>query len=259
MSATTDGGRTSTVLARLPGPVTWVAVAPSRVAWAIVGACTKGTCSHELCRSSDGGASWSRLGPAPLQAVAFGDAAHGLAVGGGILSTADGGRTWRGLASPCPDGARGVSMVSARRGWLLCVRILGVGNADKTVYRTDDGGVHWRRLAHVGFAPRQRRFAGGLHLYGYPQGIAFARDGTGVLWESRGTLFLTRDGGRHWTPYPQVARPEDDVGLSAAAVAGHAFALLVRTSLRPVPFRLVATGTARVRRRTVRIWPSAIG
>src|SRR5581483_11214543 len=134
MSATTDGGRTSTVLARLPGPVTWVAVAPSRVAWAIVGACTKGTCSHELCRSSDGGASWSRLGPAPLQAVAFGDAAHGLAVGGGILSTADGGRTWRGLASPCPDGARGVSMVSARRGWLLCVRILGVGNADKTVY-----------------------------------------------------------------------------------------------------------------------------
>jgi len=119
--------------------------------------------------------------------------------------------------------------------------------------------VHWRRLAQVGFAPRQRRFAGGLHLYGYPQGIAFARDGTGVLWESRGTLFLTRDGGRHWTPYPQVARPEDDVGLSAAAVAGHAFALLVRTSLRPVPFRLVATGTARVRRRTARIWPSAIG
>ncbi len=119
--------------------------------------------------------------------------------------------------------------------------------------------MHWRRLAQVGFAPRQRRFAGGLHLYGYPQGIAFARDGTGVLWESRGTLFLTRDGGRHWTAYPQVARPEDDVGLSAAAVAGHAFALLVRTSLRPVPFRLVATGTARVRRRTARIWPSAIG
>src|SRR5260370_13535143 len=59
---------------------------------------------------------------------------------------------------------------------------------------------------------------GGISSYGYPIGIAMARDGFGVIWESRGTLYVTRDGGSHWIALPKVARPEEDFGASAAAL-----------------------------------------
>jgi photosystem II stability/assembly factor-like uncharacterized protein len=54
-----------------------------------------------------------------------------------------------------------------------------------------------------------------------------ARDGFGVIWESRGTLYVTRDGGAHWTGLPEVARPEEDFGQSGAALPhGIAYVLL---------------------------------
>src|SRR5206468_12249231 len=120
-----------------------------------------------------------------------------------------------------------------------------VGNAGKSVYSTDDGGEHWRRLADTRLITSGARqypvSSGGIDFYGYPQGIAFASDGVGVLWESRGTLYLTRDGGTNWKAFAALSKPELDWGFSGAAVPGRAFALLARLPVRPIPFRLLAT------------------
>jgi photosystem II stability/assembly factor-like uncharacterized protein len=66
------------------------------------------------------------------------------------------------------------------------------------VGRSDDGGRRWRLLAAANFDDLRPRSRGGIGLYGYPIGIAMTRDGFGVIWEARGTLWITRDGGSHW-------------------------------------------------------------
>jgi hypothetical protein len=251
ISVTTDGGRTSHVLVRTPGPVVRIMVARPRLAWAIVvPACKQASCTHDLWRSVDAGRKWQVINPAPdpFYTASFADSAHGLALSGSgrPLITIDGGRTWQRRANPCPaDEASSVSLVSPQRGWLLCLGQPGAGNQEKTLYRTDDAGARWKRL-EGGFS------------YGYPQGIAFAPDGLGVIWESRGTLALTRDSGRHWTDFPSVAEPEADFGLSASVVVGRAFALLSRTPVRPVRFRLVSTTPDLGGWGTVRTWTSSI-
>jgi photosystem II stability/assembly factor-like uncharacterized protein len=91
------------------------------------------------------------------------------------------------------------------------------------VYRLTASG--WKRLTDTPF-PTGTSY-GGISSYGYVQGIAMATDGFGVIWESRGTLYVTRDGGREWTGLPKVAQPEVDFGVDAIALPhGVAFALL---------------------------------
>ncbi len=93
----------------------------------------------------------------------------------------------------------------------------------KAVYRLTVTG--WKRVAYTPFAPQGGY--GGIALYGYPQGIAMADDGFGLIWESRGTLYITRDGGSNWHGLPRLARPETDFGQSAAALPhGIGYALL---------------------------------
>jgi photosystem II stability/assembly factor-like uncharacterized protein len=80
-----------------------------------------------------------------------------------------------------------------------------------------------------------------------------ARDGFGLIWESRGTLYVTRDGGSHWTGLPKVARPEVDFGMSASALPhGVGFVVLAKggTETR----RLVETTDAGRSWRVVYIW-----
>jgi photosystem II stability/assembly factor-like uncharacterized protein len=106
---------------------------------------------------------------------------------------------------------RGISFPTRGHGWLLCVGEPGVGAEEKGVYTTTDLGRHWlpvaesRFLRHIDF--------GGLGVGGYPAGISFLADGHGILWESRGTLFVTHDGGHHWFPKSKAVRPQVDVGL----------------------------------------------
>src|SRR5207248_4385819 len=101
--------------------------------------------------------------------------------------------------------------------WALCTTQGGAGNMGKAVYRLTTHG--WKRVAYTAF-PGTRGSYGGISSYGYPQGIAMARDGFGLIWESRGTLYVTRDGGSHWVAEPAVARPEVDFGVSGAALPG---------------------------------------
>jgi hypothetical protein len=119
------------------------------------------------------------------------------------------------LASPCPR-----ERVTYSRAWALCTGEGGAGNMEKRVYRR--GAHEWTLL--------YQRFD-----YGYPLGIAMARDGFGIIWESRGTLLVTRDGGRRWTPRPDVAQPEVDFGVAGSVRAhGVAFVTLARGGRRRV-------------------------
>jgi photosystem II stability/assembly factor-like uncharacterized protein len=195
--------------------------------------------------------------PVPL-AVAFRDPAHGvLGTSRTIELTANGGKTWRVvLRTPRPvvsvlvlagaewarlddgenlrstDGGRrwAPAVASSRTDsacpqdteqsfvsleWSLCVGPAGTGNEGKSVYRLGAGGR--KRVAYTPFLQPGHGY-GGISLYGYPVGIAMASDGFGVIWESRGTLYVTRDGGSHWTGLPKVARPEEDFGRSGAAL-----------------------------------------
>jgi photosystem II stability/assembly factor-like uncharacterized protein len=252
---TSNGGHTTRIAARTPGFVSWVGVAPRGHAWAVVNVC-KGDdeCSRRLWHSEDGGVRWRVIGPAPFWAASFVDGQRGFAVyrlESGLIATTDGGRTWRSVPSPCATDATGVSFASPQRGWLLCVRMYGLGNAWKAIYRTGDGGKHWRQIALAKFGGRH---VSGLCVCGYPEGIAFARDGLGVLWESRGTIYLTRDGGAHWKGFPDVSEAELDFGWSGAAVPGQAFVLLARTPVRPIPFRLLTTTDRSTAWRTVHTW-----
>lgn len=259
ISSTSDGGHTTRVLVDTPGPVISVAVAPRRQAWAIVRECKRHRCSTVLWHSADAGAGWSVVGPTPVTSASWVDARHGFAAASDLIETVDGGRTWRPLRSPCPGvgegtGAESVSFATVKRGWLVCNGQPGAGNEDKSIYRTDDGAMHWRRIAWT----QSGKAHGGIDSYGYPVGIAFDAEGLGVLWESRGTIYLTRDGGYHWRSFPNVSEPDLDFGLSATVAAGRAFVLVTRTPQRPVPFRLLATTSNLNDWQTIRTWRSPI-
>ena len=242
IAVTRDGGRTVRVVLRTRSGVRWVGFAGARLHAAL---------DHgRLLESTDGGKTWYRWRSRYGLGASFADARHGLSVagpiGGGagplhLAWTRDGGRTWRVVRSPCAQAVSDnadVSLVTPTRGWVLCEGQGSAGNQAKAVYRTTDGGRRWRAVAEAIYYPR-RRDHGGLGSYGYAVGIAFARDGFGVLWETRGTLFVTRDGGRHWVAKPRLVQPEVDFGESAAALAGgRAFVLLSRGAIHR---RLIAT------------------
>jgi hypothetical protein len=119
--------------------------------------------------------------------------------------------------SVCPQGTMQsyASFAPGGREWALCTTQGGAGSMGKSVYRLDARG--WTRVAYTPFSSRGGGY-GGISAYGYPLGIAMARDGFGVIWESRGTLYVTTDGGSRWTGLPKVARPEQDFGQSGAAL-----------------------------------------
>ena len=146
--ATTDGGAHWT--AQLSGALNLTSVdfVSARDGWAV------GTTS--LLATTDGGAHWTAL-PEPCQtirsvhfispatgfAVAGGPGAGGAdpelpTVGGVVLATGDGGRTWHAVKAPA--NAQSVCFSDSQHGWL------GAGGL---LYRTADGGAHWTALTSM--------------------------------------------------------------------------------------------------------------
>lgn len=234
ISTTDDGGRTWHVQRRTARRVSWVTTLGDRQAWAIAG--------RNLLHSVDGGQSWRLVSRSRLLSAGF----TGESVGWGVLEspqaafesmlvrTADGGRTWQPSPVPCPrvvGGVMGVSFPTPTTGWLLCVGEPGAGQQQKAVLATIDGGRSWQAVS--GAIVGNTSLGGGLGGYGYPLGIAFRPDGRGLLWEGRGTLFVTHDGGRTWTPKDKVVGPEVDFGQSASLPRDRVFfVLLQRGSFR---------------------------
>jgi photosystem II stability/assembly factor-like uncharacterized protein len=218
VSLTADGGRTWRVVLRTPRPVVSVI----------------------------------RVGDARVVYVQYDD--------GTTLRSGDGGETWhRALAlspygvSVCPQGMSvGVNTQAyGRQDWSLCTGEPGAGNQAKAVYRLRARG--WVRVAYTPMGPRDHGY-GGIATYGYPVGIGGSDDGFGVIWERRGTLYVSGDGGHHWSALPQVARPEIDFGEWAYALprGGVGFVVLARGPA--CPCRLIETMNAGRSWRVVHRW-----
>jgi photosystem II stability/assembly factor-like uncharacterized protein len=167
-------------------------------------------------RSLDGGHSWTRFqhrfdADFAMAQVGLGYQAGPFEFVKGLVLTRDGGKTWQRRRSPCARAvsfSAAVELVTPRLGWVVCVGQPAAGQQGKAVFQTSDSGRTWRRTA------------GRLSWSGYVSGAAFARDGFGLVWESRGTLYVTRDGGERWTPKTRLAMPELDFGAGAAAFSG---------------------------------------
>jgi photosystem II stability/assembly factor-like uncharacterized protein len=230
--ATADGGRTWTVARAEVAPVVDVAVTGSADAWAVSSRCGSPPfeCQGTLLRSGDAGRTW-RSAASGAFAPSFATPAIGWAVSAvtgdlhaDILATADGGANWRPISSPCKGErptVRAVSLPTPARGWALCAGLPGAGQQMKAVYVSDDGGKTWRLAGDPG---------GG----GYAAGLFFRPNGVGWLWESRGGMLATADGGRTWRP----------VGVTRAEVV----------EARSVWFPSDRTGFALLRDNERRVW-----
>jgi photosystem II stability/assembly factor-like uncharacterized protein len=243
---THDGGRTFDRALTVGQPVVWVDTADTEDAWAT----TEGQGPSRLLHSADGGKTWSRLPRSNAVDVSFASRSDGLAIGsqrsftgGPLLRTSDGGRTWRGLGSPCPDPASGPVGIAQTSGasWVACIGQPGAGHQPKAVYKAPETGQRWQQLLSVALPGSGETESGGIPSYGYPEGIAFSAQGTGILWESRGTTYLTHDGGRSWVGLPQITKPEANFGASAAVVDSHSAFLLQTGGLRRSSIELLST------------------
>jgi photosystem II stability/assembly factor-like uncharacterized protein len=238
-----NGGRTFRIVLRTARPVEQLQTVGARGALAWL---DNGTALRTL----DRGLSWRRY-RTPIAASLDASLAtwrDAFAVTGGleakpvVMVTHNGGVSWQRRVAPClrpiSDTAL-VQLVTPKLGWLVCLGQGGAGQMQKAVYRTRDSGRSWQVEAETVFYPS--RFHGGISIGGYPAGISFAADGFGMLWEGRGTLYVTRDGGRNWIGNDRVAEPEVDWGTSAAALpAGRGFVLIYHAGLSRV-MRLLAT------------------
>src|SRR5262249_12804602 len=142
----------------------------------------------------------------------------------------------------------------------LCTTEGGAGNAGKAVYR--DLPAHgWKRVACTNFANSHflcgKHSYGGISPLGYALGIAGnSRGGFGILWESRGTIWTTRDGGKHWTGHGKLAEYDVDFGSWASVLprGGVGYAILSRGTDTE---RLVETTDAGRTWRVVDRWTTA--
>jgi hypothetical protein len=211
--------------------------------------------------TSDGGRTWHVVvrTKRPVVAVAYFHDAYYTRTDDGRTFTADQAATRWQRRSPlsfsgyCPKGwSRGISAdfvdTNIEKPWSICSGVPGAGNVSKAVYRGT------KRVAFTPFAAHGG--SGGISVYGYPIGIAGAGGGFGVIWESRGTLYVTRDGGRRWHALPKVARPELDFGdwADVGASQGTGFVLLQRSAVNGETWRLIETTNAAKTWRVVHRW-----
>jgi hypothetical protein len=203
----------------------------------------------------DGGRTWKVLLKTPRPVVSVGIEGGNEQArfdDGETIASKDGGLHWAPVVmtaittSPCPPNL--TAFVSGA--WLLCTSQPGAGNQGKSLYRFTARGM--KRVAYTPF-PYGPGGYGGISTYGYPEGLAMAHDGFGLIWEWRGTLYVTRDGGSHWTGLTSVAQPEIDFGMSGVALPhGIGFVILARsgTEVR----RLVGTTDAGRSWRVLHVW-----
>jgi photosystem II stability/assembly factor-like uncharacterized protein len=111
---------------------------------------------------------------------------------------------------------------------VACVGEPGTGAQAKAVRLSSDGGHTWHTHVSVAFAAR--RAVRGLSGFGYLSGAAVLPDRFGLLWEARGGVLRTDDGGRRWQGL-DVAGPAADQALAACVLPPDAAYLVLYDSM----------------------------
>jgi photosystem II stability/assembly factor-like uncharacterized protein len=127
-----------------------------------------------------------------LRDVTFSTPMKGWIVGtdGAILTTEDGGNTWKQQAKFTTDTFRQIVFTDEMTGWLLCERNLFTRGQNATSYlrKTIDGGKTWEKIEFEG-AGRDRV----THLI-------FNKRGWGTAFGEAGLFYKLQDDGRTWKP-----------------------------------------------------------
>jgi hypothetical protein len=167
--------------------------------------------------TSDGGLTWRVVFRTPRSIVDLSYDPNGRPRA--VLSDGEnlGGPRWRPegpLREPFPPCETFDNAAVFSDEWVLCIGQSSAGEGFKAAYRLVRS--RWVRC-------------GSLTRLGYAYGMAMAHDGFGIVWEGRGTLYVTRDGCTHWSGLPQVSVPEVDFGVSGAVLRhGLAWVILAR-------------------------------
>ena len=201
-----------------------VKMVDERVGWVLTGSA--------VLRTTDGGAGWADVTPAPVADTASGYAAGTLAaVDAGtayatfseqgsssifIFRTADAGRTWakaeiqqepevwRGDLAPF---VRAFQFTDANHGWLLAGFGVAMGSEAVRVYATTDAGATWQLVDDV--ARGDALAPGSLPFGGHKTGLVFADPNQGWVsgfdYGDSIVLYATRDGGLTWSRQPVAA------------------------------------------------------
>ncbi len=190
--ATSDGGLHWKVRSALPGQlqIDGFGFGPKGTGYLFASA-SGSTPSGEVLRTADGGRTWTVVFRSP-QAAAW---QRGLDVSvisrdvvvasdeKAVIASRDGGKTWRQTAS-LPGYSSTTYFSNSNDGWAA---------AGGELYRTQDGGRHWRSMGNLNPDNRQPP----------PEVISFAFPGSQSVWMgvASGNLALLRsqDGGTRWT------------------------------------------------------------
>jgi photosystem II stability/assembly factor-like uncharacterized protein len=169
---------------------------------------------------------------------------------GALTRTQNAGATWKRIGGPCDRSTQAYgSFDTAAHGRLLCVGILGAGNALKGVYETKDGGRSWGFLA--GSDARDKHRSGGLSAAGYPGDLEFYGN-WGLITQHRGLSYVSSDGGWSWRAL-RVTSPETAEGDDSSLVSPSVGFLL--RSRGPQERELLRTDDGGRSWRVVRRWP----
>ncbi len=199
---TTDGGHTWKKLFDKGSAVSNVAVLGHDV-WVDVTDQQNGG----LYYSKDEGQSFDRISSVSLSGIDFTSGNVGWAVSQNesnmktvIMKTTDGGKQWAQVYLPNLEsgGRASVSFANQEDGWLLEASQPGAGNQGKGLLRTANSGRTWGVISDVriGEPTKDKQLGSG----GYADGIEVvpSHPSNAYVWESRGPLLYTSDGGDSW-------------------------------------------------------------
>jgi photosystem II stability/assembly factor-like uncharacterized protein len=148
----------------------------------------------EMIGTRDGGQHWQSLSHQFLRRMQFVDATRGYGtVAGEFFRTDDGGRSWVETKIPDIGFIERMVFLTPDNGW-----IAGIHGKDLLVFRTANGGRDWEESRTTPPQPPQRV----RDLFFFDQ-----QRGWLTIWnQGEGTyLYSTFDGGKHWTPDPDLS------------------------------------------------------
>jgi photosystem II stability/assembly factor-like uncharacterized protein len=212
IAMTIDGGATWRVIYQSSASISDLDVGDGDMAWA-----TRGEHHTRIIRTLDGGVTWHVMPPfrtARLSHPNFVAANDGWAIASTRLVRWDG-AAWSVRTTPCPGGVRTISFPTGSEGWISCEAEGGAGNEPKEIHETMDAGATWVPRVRMRWDER-REVGDGLFSYGYVADLAFTASGSGWLTESRGTFFVSDDGGSTWTDRPGFQEPEVAFGVDVS-------------------------------------------